>query len=344
MNDFRDLFHEAVDHVEPNPGLDAIRSRIEEAPAMNRRWIAPLAGAAAVAAVVGGFFALQGGDPNTAPDLPPATSPSSPSPTSPAPSPSPSESPAPSGKTVAVPVYFVGDTPQGPRLYREFHRVPEGSPFDAVDLMTGGDADDPDYRTLWPRGTSLEVSFDGDGADGQFGVTLSDASLHDRPEGMSRREAELAIEQVIYTVQGIGRTRAPVQFYLNHNPIDQVLGVPTSEPLANGPVLDTLSLVNLSSPSEGQVVSGDTLAVSGVANSFEATVPLRLQRYEGTEIVWQGSATASECCGEKLYPFATSIDVSKVAPGRYILMAATDDPSDGEGPGPFTDTKVIEIR
>lgn len=337
MNDLNRLFHEAVDPVEPNPGLDAIRARISEEPAMNRRWIAPLAAAAAVAAIAGGFLALQDGDPQGGPVTPPATS----TPVSPTPTPTETEPPV---KQVAVPVYYVGDTPQGPRLYREFARVPEGQELQAVDLAVAGKAADPDYRSPWPAGTKLEISFDGVGEDGQFGITLPDASLHDRPAGMSAREAALAIEQVIYTAQGVAQTRAPVQFYLGNNPIDTVLGVPTSEPLANGPVVETLSLVNLSTPGEGQVVTGDTLAVSGVANSFEATVPLRLQRYEGTQIVWQGSAMASECCGDKLYPFSTSIDVSEVPPGRYLLTASTDDPSDGEGPGPFTDTRLIEIR
>ena len=57
--------------------------------------------------------------------------------------------------TVAVPLYFVGDTPQGPRLFREFQQVEADNPVDeALAILTAGAADDPDYSTLLD-GTSL---------------------------------------------------------------------------------------------------------------------------------------------------------------------------------------------
>ena len=67
---------------------------------------------------------------------------------------------------MAVPIYFVGDTPQGPRLFREFRQVEADNPLaEAVALMTAGDADDPDYRTLLPRRQLREREFsDGAGA------------------------------------------------------------------------------------------------------------------------------------------------------------------------------------
>ena len=124
-----------------------------------------------------------------------------------------------------------------------------------------------------------------------------------------------------------------------------MLGVDTSAPVANAPVLDTLSHVSLTSPSEGQEVSGGTLAVEGVANSFEANVVVRVQRYEGTEIVAQEPFTAEGWMGDKLFPFSGSIDLSGVPAGKYIVMAMTDDPSGGaEGHGAFTDTRVITVQ
>ena len=42
-----------------------------------------------------------------------------------------------------------------------------------------------------------------------------------------------------------------MQFLLDGNPIDQVLGVPTSEPLANAPQLDVLAHVNITAPEQG---------------------------------------------------------------------------------------------
>ena len=82
-----------------------------------------------------------------------------------------------------------------------------------------------------------------------------------------------------------------------------------------------------------------------MANSFEANVVIRLQRYEGTYIAFQEGVTASGWMGEKLFPFSHTFDISDVEPGRYILMAMTDDASGGqEGFGADSDTKVITIQ
>src|SRR4051794_35812869 len=69
---------------------------------------------------------------------------------SPTPAPQP---PAPR----AVPVYYVADTPAGPRLYREFHQLTTADPgTDAVHEMLAGDIGlDPDYRSHWPPGAAL---------------------------------------------------------------------------------------------------------------------------------------------------------------------------------------------
>ena len=66
----------------------------------------------------------------------------------------PTQSASDSGSpaTVAVPIYFVGDTPQGPRLFREFRQVEADNPLDeAVALMTAGDALGPRLRDALPR-------------------------------------------------------------------------------------------------------------------------------------------------------------------------------------------------
>ena len=69
----------------------------------------------------------------------------------------PTESASDTGSpaTVAVPIYFVGDTPQGPRLFREFRQVEADNPLaEAVALMTAGDADGP---RLPGRSTPMEA-------------------------------------------------------------------------------------------------------------------------------------------------------------------------------------------
>ena len=360
------LLHDTVDGIVPQHGLDAIRSRTASSPkestmSVARTWLlGGLGGAVATATVIGGVWfassSLNDDNPGQV-----VTSPSgsvTPS-NSPSPSDAPSESPSKTpdgtaGPKRAVPVYYAGDTPSGLRLYREFHSLPGvsgGTEGDVVGADSAAKAAvsqtplDPDYRSLWPEGTEADVSDAGDHLVVNLVAPGGGATLHDRPSSMTADEAGLAIEQVIYSVQAaFGKGRVPVQFLLDEKHSDQVLGQPTSEPLAAGPIMETLSLVNLTSPEEGAEITGDKLAVSGVANSFEANVLIRLQRYEGNYIAYQGNLTASGAMEPKLFPFEGSIDISKVAPGKYILMAMTDDPSDGEGPGPFSDTKVITIK
>jgi hypothetical protein len=158
---------------------------------------------------------------------------------------------------------------------------------------------------------------------------------------MTEEYAGEAVQQVVYTLQAAVQGRSAVQFTLNGNPIDQVLGVPTSEPLANAPQNDVLALVSITAPEEGAVVSGSFTA-NGVANSNEANVPWQLK--QGDKVVKSGFSTA-EGWMDKLYPWETEpIDVSGLAPGEYTFVAMTDDPSGGEGFGPQVDTRSITVR
>jgi hypothetical protein len=351
-DELRRLLSDAVDDVEPRPGLDAIRARTTpEESAMNttRNWLLGAFGAAvATAAVITGVVLVGNDSDTTAEDPGPAGSPTAPAdpsePSEPAPTSSPA-SPAPSGQGGVVGVYWVGDTPAGPRLYREFRQNTGGSSDDlgfAVATALDGGPDDPDYRSGWPK----EASFESADFDGEL-VTIGLAGdLHDRPAGMSRAEAEIAVEQLIFTAQAaVQQGRVPVQLLLNGGHSDQILGVPTAEPLANGPILENLSHVSLTTPEEGQTVAGDALEVSGVANSFEANVIVRLQRFEGTGIVAEEPFMAEGWMGDQLFPFSGTLDLTGVAPGKYVLSAMTDDPSGGEeGPGAFTDTRTITVE
>jgi hypothetical protein len=349
-DDLHRLLSEAVDDVEPRPGLDAIRSRTATKESMmdrSRSWLLGALGAAvATAAVITGVV-LVGNDTDTTAEPEPAAS-DTPSvePTEPPvqPSPSPTQAP-PTTPGGVVGVYWVGDTPAGPRLYREFRENTGPSSDDlgfAVATALDGGPDDPDYRSGWPK----EASWDSADFDGELVTIGLTGDLHDRPAGMSRAQAGLAIQQLVFTAQAaVQQGRVPVQLLLNGERTDQVLGEPASEPLANAPVIETLSHVSITEPMEGATVSGDRLELSGVANSFEANVIVRLQRFEGTEIVAEEPFTAEGWMGDQLFPFSGTLDLSGVVPGRYVLSAMTDDPSGGaEGPGAFTDTRTITVE
>jgi hypothetical protein len=333
------LLSDAVSDVEPSDALDAIRDRTRVAPPSRRPWLFAVGGAVVATAAVITAIALAAGDPSR-PSTTPGPATHAPTAASDTPSPTHSTS-ATAGDTIAAGIYYVGDTPNGPRLYREFDRVPASSRLLAALELATRAPQDPDYRTLWPEGSFAQAGFDGTGTDGQYSITLADASLHDRPAGMTEDEARMAVEAAIYTIQAAGQGRQPVQFYLGDNPVDQVLGVPASEPLANGPVLDTLALVNLTTPSEGESVDR-SLEVEGVASSFEANVHWQL--LQGEEVVKEGAFTADGWRGEKLFPFSGTVDLSGVAPGDYTFLVETDDPSGGaEGNGPDVDTRTVTV-
>jgi hypothetical protein len=304
-DDLSTLLHDAVSDVEPADRLAEIRARTS-APSRSapRPWL--YAGGAmvlATAATVAAFAVIDrdgGGDPGPShhgDDL----------------------------RTQLVAAYYVGDTPQGPRLYREFDVVPAGEPLQAALDRIEQPAKDPDYRTPWTTGSFGEVTVDATGIQVQLGDP--DAALSD----------DLAVQQVVYTLQAAAGERLPVWLWRE--------GQRGNAPYTAAPENDVLSLVSISDPAQGNEYDGSFTA-RGRANSFEATVPweIRTQRGpRGGAIVKRGVATA-EGTGDRLYEWVAEIDLTGIAPGTYTFVAMTDDPSDGEGPGPFTDTRTIVVR
>lgn len=249
---------------------------------------------------------------------------------------SPTETSAPPAQTTTVPVYFVGDTPQGARLFREFRKVEADNPLEeAAALMTSGDASDGDYGTAYPGGTFDNVAY----ADGTLVATLSDGAWTKKIQGMTAKQAQLAVQQLVYTLQGVQQERAPVVVQLGGQPTT-LFGVDTADGIDAAKELDVLGLVNVTTPEEGQAVTG-TFTAEGVASSFEATVPWQIR--QGDKVVKEGFSTALGWI-DKLYPWTTEVDVNGLAPGEYTFVAMTDDPSGGEGGGPTEDSKTIIVQ
>lgn len=331
----KDLLHEVAEGVEPGERLDAIRAATGVRRPSRGWWTAGGVGLVA-ASVVAALALSTGGTPRSTDPGPAGTS--SPSPTT-----ATAETPA-----SVVAVYYLGDTPDGPRLYREFRRVEGDSLVAAVSAATGHTVDgpplapmDPDYRVPWPAMTraSAALSAEGDVIE----VTLAGDPQHDlRDRGaLSEAEAGLAVEQLIRTAQGAVGERLPVRFLLFDEITDQVLGVPTSEPLAVGSDLAVLAHVSLSDPSEGVLVDNDQpFTVKGVGNSFEGNVVTRLVRVNGRDVITPVPAIAG-WEENRLYPFEASLDITAVEPGDYVVFSQTDDPS-GAG-RVHTDSRRITI-
>ena len=106
-----------------------------------------------------------------------------------------------------MPVYYVGDTGSGPRLFREFRTVSGEPGLGAAEMAASGTPADPDYRSAFPAGGGFSsVTHEGDTIE----VALSDESWVERPSGFSDDDAQVAVQSLVYTVQGalpLQRTR-----------------------------------------------------------------------------------------------------------------------------------------
>mgnify|MGYP006173942885 CR=1 FL=1 len=335
----RDLLDDSVSDVEPRAGLDAITSRTKVSSMSTRPWLYGVAGAVVATAATIAAFAVLGDDTSPTSGPEPADSPSAVATEPATEEPTADASPTDEDPQLeTVPVYYVGETGRGPRLFREFHEVDTGGDTAAAAVRESLTTEplDPDFGSPW-SGTGTDagsVTHEG----GTITVDLAtDQELRERPAGLSRAEASMAVEQVLYTVQGALQSRDPVQLLLNGERTDQVLGVPTAEPLAQGDEMATLAQVWIIDPQHGDTVDGGA-EVSGIGAFFEANVVWELR--QGDRVVESGFTTAEQCCTMAPYSFP----LPDVPDGDYVLVVMDQDMSDGEGLPPFEDTKRITIR
>ena len=308
MNDetpIADLLRDAVDDVEPADRLAAIQSRTAPVTAA-RRWWGVAGGVVLATAATVALVAALHDEPMTTDhrhDHGHAAS-------------------EPMDDMVLVPVYFVGETPRGPRLFREFDHAAGTDPVQAALDRLQSPPSDPDLRSPWDRDTFATATVHDDRIDVEVG----------RGAGREMSAAALPLQGLVYTLQGAAGARLPVRI-VRH-------GRPVVEPLTARPQLDVLSHVMINDPSEGLAVHR-WFTARGAASSFEANVPWELRDEHGT-VVRTGHATASGS-GDRLYPWATRVDVSRLPYGSYTFVARTDDPSDGAAE-PDSDTRTIIVR
>jgi len=240
--------------------------------------------------------------------------------------------------TRAVPVYYLGHTAAGDRLYREFHqvRVAEADDLGSAavrELLAHPTGVDPNYRSVWPPGWTLLVPVRR--AGGVITVDLAE------PKGGGSRpdasRAGWATRQLVYTVQGALRATDPVRVLVDGRQVRQLWSsVAVDQPLTRGDPYTSRSLVQIDNPGSG-VTLGRTFQVSGEAAVFEATV--LWQVLSGTTVVRHGFTTTAE--GQKFSPYSFSLTLE---PGSYTLRVYQDDPSGGEGGPPDSDSKTITVR
>ncbi len=341
-DDLRMLLHDAVADVEPDDALPRLRERTRRAGAATGSaqkgarwggWLVPVGGAVAATALTVAGVSLLTGPFGPRDDV---ATPPEPGVTSVEP---------PADPVTGVPAYFLGDTPQGPRLFREFLTVEvAGDPLASRDDVVGAVARsvgaalesapaDPDYVTGWPAGTALrDVAVDDVIT---LDLTNPEVDLTAPPGGTSPDEAGLALQQIVRSAQAGAEQRLPVRFLVDGT-ATTLLGQDVTRPVRAGEDLATLAPVWIIDPGTGAEVASP-FTVTGLAAAYEATVEWEL--LSGDRRVAEGFATAEECCTMAPYSFEVS-----APPGTYTLLVRQSDPSGGEGPGPAQDTKQITVR
>ncbi|HWJ10501.1 MAG TPA: hypothetical protein VNS46_14070 [Nocardioides sp.] len=309
--DLQRLLGDAVADVTPHDRLGEIRRRTSHVPRRaGRRWPLVVLGAGvATAAVVGGVAWIGGlGLPDTDDD------------------------PATSGdrEQAAVAAYFVGGTPRGDRLFREFQAISpedEEAPLALAALRlleTDAGPLDPDYSTAWPDGSFLAVSV----TDEVIEVRLAD--------GIESLPAVPAAQQAVFTVQAALGSALPVEFTTSGHTLVVDGGAQVGHDTSR------LAAVNITDPVEGHSVD-DLLTVRGVvslAGPAPEEVVWELQALDdSTEVVASGSAAVA--VETRAWEQTTSI--ADVPSGTYRLVARV--PLPGAAPGAVaTDTRTLTVR
>jgi spore germination protein GerM len=324
-SDLRSLFDDAVSDVYPEGGTSEIRARAGRPSA--GRWV-PLTVAAAVATVVvivGAAWLAQRQPGDT-----PAAKPGNPAqePTSQA----SSDTSSNQGRTVQAPVYYVGRTAAGPRLFAETHRVTDVTQSQlqvAVQEVLSGPPLDPDLESSFRGVTATAVASAGK-------VTIELSEPVSRPPGMNEEQAQMAVQSLVWTADAAAPGSGPVTFTVDGAPAAEVLGIDTSAPVERASGDSVLSTVSIATPGEGAVVP-TRFEVTGQAATFEANVVWELKM--GDKVVRNGFTTARECCTLSPYSFFVT-----ATPGDYTLVVHDTDESDGEGIGTSEDTKRIKVQ
>lgn len=226
--------------------------------------------------------------------------------------------PAPLPGGEPVPVYVLGRTSLGPRLYREFRAGTAASAADPVRAALAGLADapsDPDYGSPW---AGVPARTERAGAV----VTVTFAGAPD----LRSRETALAVQQVVWTVTAADPSVRRVRVVAP--------GLPAVPAAGRADQVDVLAPVWLLSPVDGGTVDG-RMTVSGTASVFEATVSVEVRR--GTDLVARTTATAS-VGGPGRGDWSATMSVP---PGDYVVSAY--EVSEKDGTRVAVDTKRVTV-
>lgn len=334
----RALFEDAVSDVEPHDRLADVRRRTRaRRTGSSRRWAPILAGAGAVAATVVVASLVVSGLRDDTPrgsDAPVASSPTG------------TTTAAPT--TAAAALYYVGESPTGPRLYREFQVVgltpdPEQRVLLALQRL-GEDAGphDPDYRTVWPADAFQGVRVE----DDAIVVELGPAAL--APVGPS---ASIGLQQAVYTAEAAVGETLPLAFERGGEQVRRVLGFRYGPRVVRDRSYSLTAPVNITDPAERLAVEDGVLSANGTM-SPNAQSGVRWSLLRGGAVVLEGRAAPIDITGPDARATlhapgweTGAIDVGALPPGDYTFEVTVREAGQtSDRPALFRDTRTITLR
>ncbi|HWH32126.1 MAG TPA: Gmad2 immunoglobulin-like domain-containing protein [Egibacteraceae bacterium] len=242
-----------------------------------------------------------------------------PSPTTASPSPTESETEATQESTA----WFVRAADGWMWVEPETHLVPqtEGVARAAMEVLFAGETDDPNLDSMVEGVEVLGADIDGD-------VLTVDVSGDIDPDGAGRGSAEeiAFAQQLAYTAAQFDGVRA-VRLLVDGEEITDLWGhLDWSQPIEPDPFAETP--ITIDEPGWGAEVPQRALTASGEANTFEATLAVRLIDPDGAvaEEEWITATSGSGTRGTWEHTFSSELD----RPGTWAVEAEEPDPSGGE--------------
>ncbi|MDQ1725942.1 MAG: hypothetical protein QOG52_2970 [Frankiaceae bacterium] len=243
----------------------------------------------------------------------------------------------PVATAVAVPthdvaVYYLADTTNGPRLYREAHRHTASASVvrQAVDAMLHDTPRDPDYVSVWPRATTVR------GISVSRGVATVDFSAAVKGANVGGAFELMGLQQLVYTIRAAAPSVTGVHIRVNGANVETLWGhADTRGILKPDEPFMVLAPVQINSPDNGATVTSP-VTVRGVATVFEATVSWQV--LSNGVAIREGFVTASiGAPGRGTWSF-----VVKLPKGSYTVKAFESSAKDGSET--FIDTKRVTVR
>jgi hypothetical protein len=243
--------------------------------------------------------------------------------------------PAPAA-TMTATVYWLGDTTSQPLLYRETRTVVRSTAVvrSAVEAMLHLAPLDTDYRTFWPRATTVR------GVSVAGAVATVDLSGNARNVTASTATERASLQQLVHTVTAAAPSITAVQLRFDGAPKPTLWGhVSTTGPISRRAQVDTLGPVWVLEPAPGAKV-GSTFTVKGEATVFEATVNWAVTRPGSTTQLAHGFVTASKGAPDR-GTFTVAVTLPATVHGDVVFTAWESSAEDGSVL--FPDSKTYRV-